>query len=191
MHKSQNTLLITIGALFCLLLFSMQARAQFLNMGLNHDSVSADILAQTYREDLWGQLGAYHHEEQGQRLQAGFLLSEPYWALSNNYWIGIGGQAVYLEAEEADGVAMAVGGMVSVALLPGLGLKAQISGFYAPAVIAFSGLDEYYDLQGRLILELLTNASVYVGHRKIHAGYEFIRNRTLDDATYVGAILRF
>lgn len=182
----------TIAA-FSLLLLSISTHtyAQFLNFGLNHDSVSADVLAPAERGELWAQLGAYHHEELGQRYQAGFLLSEPFWAMNQNYWVGIGGQGVYLEAEGPDGVALAVGGMISVALMPNLGLKAQLSGFYAPKVIAFSGLDEYYDVQGRLVLELLSNASVYLGHRKIHAGFEFIRDRELDDATYVGAILKF
>lgn len=181
--------LTTLCTLLCSI--SLQAHAQFLNFGLNHDSVSADVLAATHRGDLWAQAGVYHHEELGQRYQAGFLLSEAYWAMNQNYWIGIGGQGVYLDAEGPDGAAIAVGGMVSVALMPNLGLKAQLSGFYSPAVISFSGLDEYYDVQGRLVLELLSNASVYLGHRKIHAGFEFIRDRELDDATYVGAILKF
>lgn len=189
MHTSLKMVLSALTLTLCLA--SPQLKAQFLNLGLNHDSVSADILTTTYRADIWAQAGAYHHEEFGQRYQAGFLMSEAYWAMNQNYWIGIGGQGVFLEAEGPDGAAIAVGGMVSVGLLPSLGLKAQFSGFYAPAVIAFSGLDEYYDVQGRIVLELLTNASVYIGHRKIHAGFEFIKDRELDDATYVGAIIQF
>lgn len=192
MSSSKSMFFATLSTL--LILISSHSQAQFLNMGLNQDSVSADLLMNTHRADIWAQAGAYHHEELGQRYQAGFLLSEAYWNANQNYWIGIGGQGVFLEAEGSkgpDGAAIAVGGMVSIALLPGMGLKAQLSGFYSPAVIAFSGLDEYYDVQGRLVLDLLTTASVYIGYRKIHAGFEFIRDRELDDATYVGAILNF
>jgi len=182
--------LMFLGAL-CLGSTSLYAQSSLLNFGLNDDSVSADFLIPSFRQDIWTQAGLYHHEIYGQRYQMGFLLSEPQWSFTQNYWIGVGGQAVYLDADGPDGAAIAVGGLLSLGLSQELRLKAQLSGFYAPKVIAFSGLDRYYDAQARLVMELLSNVSVYLGHRRIHAGFEFIRDRELDDATYVGAILRF
>ncbi|MEJ2680278.1 MAG: YfaZ family outer membrane protein [Gammaproteobacteria bacterium] len=158
---------------------------------MSDHSVSLDFLGEARNNGVWTQLGAYHHDELGQRFYAGFLLSEINQSASQYYWLGLGGQIAYLDADGPDGTALPVGGMLSFPLIPGIKMKLQISGYYAPSVLAFNGLDKYYDAQARLVFDLMSNASLYVGYRRIHAGFEFIRDRDLDDGTYAGAILRF
>lgn len=194
MKKQQidmNRIFILALTLTMSTLLSTPTQANFLNFSLNDDAISGDYLGGFYRPGFWIHSGFYHHQDKGENYHAGLLLTEPHSNRDSRLWMGVGGQGVYFDADGPDGSALAIGGMASALLLPGLPLKGEFEGFYAPSVLAFNNIDHYYRFSARLVFDLMSQVSVYGGYRKIHLGFDKIQERDLDDTIHVGAIMQF
>jgi len=104
---------------------------------------------------------------------------------------GLGLRAVYVDGENEDGGAIALGGKVT-ARLPGLErLSLNLYGYGAPSVISFGDIDKYYELGFDVGYEVIKNASIYVGYREIRADIDPRGKIKADDGFHAGLRLNF
>ena len=77
----------------------------------------------------------------------------------------LGARAFWLDAEDDDGYGVALGIGVSREIL--FKLHASVEVYYAPDIITGGDFDDLFDADLRLRYQLLENASLFVGYRKL------------------------
>lgn len=190
LHNKKNLLFF----IFQGLLLSQSALAQTLDASLNDDTVSAEIIGQSYqRPELSLSLGFFHHRNNGEMANAGFYLTEvPGHKSSQRPDISIGAKLLAFDINDGgpEGSALAFGGKITLPLLQP-DFSVQAIGFYAPRVTAFEDSDSYFEGALRLVFHLISPADLFVGYRKISIGLEDEPGFNLENDVYAGAVLRF
>ena len=154
----------------------------------------------------------YRHENPLYDINAGYLRNDNsnndvyyFGILAGGYYqqvlpaptrMGIGVIGVGVDTDEGDGGAVAVAGTIRFPLhigFPGLALEGKIS--YAPSIISFGDVDEYFEIDAKIVYNALPNASIFAGLRNVEADIEKIDGTTesikVDDGFYGGVRLRF
>ena len=189
-------------ALLSLIFFSSAtAVAGTLDFNVNNDAVTGQLSGQPFERpevSLFG--GFFYHQDDGQTLNLGILLSDPV-ENERDYrpWAKVGLKAVAFESDErngdSSGSAIAPGGMLTFFVPNVQNLYVDFIGYFAPEVLAFGDSDRYWEVSARLTYQLMSTADVYVGYQHIEFSREERRRRdneiTLDDSLHVGAVLRF
>jgi hypothetical protein len=111
--------------------------------------------------------------------------------------IGIGVLGVGIDADDVgDGGAVALSSTIRFPLnigFPGLALEGKVS--YGPSFSSFGDVEEYFEIDGRLVYNALPNASIFIGLRNVEAEIEQDDGSTvdvkIDDSLYGGIRLRF
>lgn len=110
--------------------------------------------------------------------------------------MSIGVIGVGVDTEEGDGGAAALAGAVRFPLnvaFPGLAVEAKVS--YAPSIISFGDIENFFEIDAKLVYNALPNASVFAGLRNIQAEVEKSDGTTekikIGDGFYGGVRLRF
>ncbi|MDM4771726.1 YfaZ family outer membrane protein [Solimonas sp. SE-A11] len=121
----------------------------------------------------------------------GVLLTGDTGARDAKVTAGLGIRAAYIDGENADGSAIALGGQVDVRM-PGFERVALGAyGYFAPDVTTFGDTDKYYDVGLSLGYEVIKDASVYVGWRKVVAKLDGGGEIEADDGFNIGLRLNF
>jgi hypothetical protein len=99
----------------------------------------------------------------------------------------LGLRMYYIDLEaDFDGLAIGIGGAISVAVPQVEGLEAQFEAYFAPGVLAFNDLERHVDISIRALYRVITNGSVYLGYRKANVDFEGIPSGDVDDGLHVG-----
>lgn len=190
--RTHFTRLLLIS-LTCVLTPSV-AFADLLDINVNNSTVYGQLLMHSFEKPELSFFGdIFHDEDENKIIGLGFYLSEPV-EDERHYrpWIKIGMKAIGFETEfENDGGAIVPGGVVSF-YIPGVtGLYFDAYGFYAPRVLSFGDAEDYVEISGRLVYQIMTAADVYFGYRHIEISLDKVKDIVMDDAFHAGITFRF
>jgi len=139
-------------------------------------------------------LGALWRSEDGADAfvpHVGILLTGDAGARDAQVTAGLGVRLAYIDGENKEGGAVALGGQVDVRI-PGyerIALGAYAYG--APEVTSFGDADSYYDIGVSVGYEVIKDASVYIGWRQVEADVDGGGDIEADDGFHAGLRLNF
>ncbi|HHM05314.1 MAG TPA: hypothetical protein ENJ19_06175 [Gammaproteobacteria bacterium] len=184
----------SVAALACFISAGSAGAAQSLDISLSDDTarvVYAGPTGQqgfgrgeftvgllfTEQEDFFGELGIRVIGEAG--TDAPGLLA------------GVAVKAVGVAADAGDAVALTLGGLVDYAPppLPRLHLEAAVN--YAPGIVTFLDGDRFYHWSLGVGYEVLRDATVYLGYRKMRLSIDKGPDLNLDNGGHLGLKFKF
>ncbi|MEH6470957.1 MAG: YfaZ family outer membrane protein [Halopseudomonas sp.] len=166
-------------------LLSSAVSANTFNLGLNNDTVEAGLKIPFSAS---GQISAnyLYADDEGKILDIGFQTIHN----SSNNRIELGGKLLKLWSKKRNnGQAFALGGAYRMPVAPSI--TAAIEAYYAPSVLSWSGVDRFYNIDAKLMYEVMPTADLYLGYRDVHFKFDSESDQTLDQSFYLGAELKF
>ncbi len=128
-------------------------------------------------------------DENESLFHVGLQVSGDNWSKSGTVSIGLGGRIVYAAPRDYDLLAIAFGGTLRFSPVPRLGIGGHA--FFSPQITSFGDSEGYQEVGLRLDYQLLPQAFVYVGHRKVEVDFDTPDDWVLDDEVHVGMKLTF
>ncbi len=106
--------------------------------------------------------------------------------------VGLGGRLVFVETDPASGAALAIGAWARFNI-PGADRFAVSGSIYAaPEVTSFADMEKFMQFSIRGEYEVLRNASIYLGYRRVRADFDVTsRSVTLDKGLHLGMKFNF
>lgn len=104
---------------------------------------------------------------------------------------GVGARLQYVGADHEDGGALALGGNLRLKLLKADRLRFNANLWYGPDPASFGDIDDFLEYGVSIGYELLRDAEVYVGYRKIEVGVDGGGDVDLEDGAHIGIRLQF
>lgn len=163
--------------------------ADSLDINLHDEAIRATYtgLMQQSR-GLSGELGALYVEDEQKNsetlVHGGLLVSGENWSKSGTLDISIGGRMVYASPADVELLAIAFGGRVRFSPVPRLGIGGHI--YYAPDITAFLDSEDYQEVGARLDYQILPQAFLYVGYRKVTANFGGPVDWEMDEGGHAG-----
>ncbi|MGQ0529321.1 MAG: YfaZ family outer membrane protein [Panacagrimonas sp.] len=121
--------------------------------------------------DLGGLFGNDNRDEDIWAGHAGVMLTGDAGAQQANVTAGLGARLQYVDAEFDDGGALELGGRLEVRM-PGydrVGVSAYA--WYGPEAASFGDLDDVFEYAVAIDYEILRDAAIYIGYRKLKADF--------------------
>ncbi|QKT03265.1 hypothetical protein HUS23_05310 [Ectothiorhodospiraceae bacterium 2226] len=111
------------------------------------------------------EFGFMYNEDSNAAVTAGLHIFNH--GLAGPNYLGLGGRIYGIQTDDADGLALALGGQGRWAPpeLGGVGLGGHL--YYAPRIVSFLDADRVQEVGVRLDYQLIPHAFIYVGHRDI------------------------
>ena len=180
-------------ALLCVL-GTTPALADSIDINLHDDAIRGTYTAQLQStQGLSGELGALYVEDNANNsetlVHAGLLVSGENWSKSGTLDISIGGRLVYATPGDLELMALGFGGRLRFSPVPRLGIGGHF--YYAPDITSFMDSEAYQEVGVRLDYQILPQAFVYVGYRKVEADFGGPVNWEMDDDGHVGFKMTF
>ncbi len=104
---------------------------------------------------------------------------------------GLGARLQYVNADHENGGALALGGNLRVKLLQADRLRFNANLWYGPDPASIGDIDEFLEYGVAVGYEVLRDAELYVGYRKIKIGVDGGPNVDLEDGAHIGIRLQF
>ena len=95
------------------------------------------------------------------------------------------------KAQNNNAVALALGGMVRYAPFPDRRLGLIASLYYSPNIVTFGDTDRCAEIGARMEFEIIPQALVYLGYRRIEFGLEAKPNVILEEGAHLGVRIIF
>jgi hypothetical protein len=197
MRNAKIALFSTAAAL----LLSLNAQASSLDLNISGDSArltyAASLPAQNDSEIEWdvGYLFAEDNnsEENIGVAHLGIHTLGDVGAAPHKVVAGLGGRVLWLNAEnlDVDAIAVGIGGKFEARIkgYDRLGFGGHI--YYAPDVISFGDLDSAIEYQAWVGYQLLRTGDVYLRYRQLKAEHDTAGDITVDNGFNVGIKLSF
>lgn len=140
-------------------------------------------------------VGALYQDESGSDAllgHVGLMILGDTGAPKANIKAGVGGRAVFLDSDSGiTGAAIALGGTLDgrVPDFNRIGGRAWL--FYAPSVSAFDDIDKYIEFGVSVDYQLIRQASVVLGYRKLEAGLDGGPDVEIEDSAFIGLRMVF
>ena len=152
-----------------------------------------DLTSRGYN-GLTADFGFLYNEDKKQLndtlVHAGLMVSGENWSQSGTFDISIGGRLIYAAPTNNDLSALAFGAKLRFSPVNRLGIGGAI--FYAPSITSFMDADSYTETSLRLDYQILPQAFVYIGHRKIEVDINGGANNVeLDEGVHLGFKMLF
>ena len=172
--------------------------ADSIDINLHDDAIRATYTGVMQRtRGLSGEVGLLYAEDKNNDsetlVHGGLLVSGENWSKSGTFDIAIGGRLLYASFDASPNneelLALAFGGRVRFSPVPRLGIGGHFS--YAPDITAFMDSEAYEEYGLRLDYQILPQAFVYLGYRKIEVDFGFPENVELDDNGHIGFKMAF
>ncbi|OPX54144.1 YfaZ precursor [Oceanospirillum multiglobuliferum] len=166
------------------------AQAATVDLNINNDTVRAEYDAPLPQNRLSVSVGGLYHEENSATTTLAMVGAHTQEDTAT-YSMGVGGKGYWLNATgSVSGLALGLGvqGSVSIPQIP----QVRVGGhfYYAPRVISFGDIDGLSDLEVRGYYQLLKDADVYLGYRKL--GVDVGSNSDdLESGFNVGFVMHF
>lgn len=162
----------TVSGAICFGLAGSALAGGSIDISLSNESIRAEHGAVRDGTAAYLTVGGWYHLEDGMMANAGFHAIDP-----NNsrpeLIAGLGGKAYLFDVPGHDTtVTIGLGGfaMYQPEQLDGFG--GEIHAYYAPQVLAFGKLSQFFDVQARLTYEVLPQGKVFVGYSHLEADYD-------------------
>ncbi|TDU31974.1 YfaZ precursor [Panacagrimonas perspica] len=104
---------------------------------------------------------------------------------------GLGARLQYVNADHENGGALALGGNLRLKLLNADRLRFNANLWYGPDPASFGDIDEFIEYGVSIGYELLRDAEIYIGYRKIEVGIDGGPDVDLEDGAHIGIRLEF
>lgn len=184
------------------------ARATGVDLALGNTAASIAVLFNPYQFYAGGgselALGAFTNEA-GDRLAHATLLARGYRRSGNSqYSLGAGIKAVYGDLEIGDDLviddedseqvgALALGVQAGVLLSSSRSTPVEFIGeaFLAPSIASFTDAERYLELAARLQIEVIPQARVYLGYRRLTIDTNDYDSLNIDSGFHVGLKVTF
>lgn len=176
-------------------LVSMPVLADSIDINLHEEAIRATYTAQLQStQGLSAEGGLLYMEDKDTKesetmVHAGLLVSGENWSETGTFDIALGARMVYATPADLDMLAVAFGGRMRFSPVPRLGIGGHF--YYAPNITAFMDVEEYTEYGVRLDYQVLPQAFVYVGYRRITADFGVPGEWEIDDSGHVGFKLAF
>lgn len=111
------------------------------------------------------------------------------WSKQGNFDIGLGGRMIFVDAGPDEGGNLAFGGRVRFSPVPRVGLGGSL--FFAPKITSFLDSEGYLEWNLAVDYQLLTQAFIYAGYRKVEIDIKDKSDYKMDDNLHLGMRLTF
>ncbi len=185
--------LLGLALVFYAGIVSAQTTARAFDISLNGDMVDAGFTWRLGDRKLLADVGWLHNQDRGDVVGGGIHLVDAASTGDDPLQAGMGLRALYINPElsGASGTAVALGGFVRYSLPNANRFNVGAHGYYAPDVVAFSDLTEFYELGARVGYNVLRDGDVFLGVRTVKAEFEGAGRLSLDSGLHIGFEFRF
>ncbi len=185
---------LALASTTALAIASAPASAGALDINLGNNSAQFQYSSPMGRDSLGKSefhAGFLYNDEDNLFFDSGILVKNEVGSNVPGVTVGVGIKGLIAKADSNDAVAMALGGQIRFAppFASRFGLAGQF--YFAPDIVTFGDADRYIETGVRLEYEILPQALVYVGYRKIKFGLEVRPDVTLDEGAHVGVKITF
>ena len=136
----------------------------------------------------------FHHQDNGNILGAGFHLTGDASGGQSPVAAGLGGRLYYVDSDtraKDSGGALALGGYLEYTFPQFNRFTVGGSAYYAPGVLSFGDVDDYLEYGAWAGYSVLRDGVVYLGYRRLEAGFDGTPDVTFDTGMHLGLRLRF
>jgi hypothetical protein len=186
-----RTLCAALGLALGTLLTAGPAAAGDLDFDLSNNAARFDFRFPVTESGLEADLGILHHEKDGDMLFGGIQLVDDAGGGSEAFTVGLGVRAVSLDANTADGTAVAIGGFFDYVVPEYNRFAMGGYAYIAPAVTSFGDMERYLEYGVRAGYRVMKKASLYVGYRDVSADFIGGVDATIDQGLHAGISLEF
>ncbi|MEO8153710.1 MAG: YfaZ family outer membrane protein [Rhizobacter sp.] len=164
------------------------AHAADFTFGLSNKALAADFTSQPIGQGLEFTVGGLHHSDNGNVGTTGLQVSQQ---INSNFAASLGGKIYFIQNDTRNASAIALGGMVDMALpaLPQVHVGAH--GWYAPKVTSFNHTDSVQDLGASISYRVLSNGEVFAAYRNVRIEYQREGGLTIQNGVLFGMKLSF
>ena len=191
-----------VATLVGALVVSSPSRAELFDASIGEDSVRLAVsgpLSRLFAVDkgeyeFGGQFGDIEDfdSENYYALHAGATLRGDAGGTANTSLTGgLGARVQFVDADSEDGGALALGGNATLKLLQANRLRFNAALWYGPDPATVGDIDEYLEYSVSVGYEVLRDAELYVGYRKVEVGIDHGPNVDLEDSAHIGVRLQF
>ena len=164
-----------------------------LDLNVNNDAVriTGDL---DLSNNLIVDASLFYHQDNGSVLGAGLHLTGDASGGRSPIEAGLGGRVYWVDSDTAgkdSGAVVPLGGFVQYTFPKFNRFSIGGSVHYAPSVLSFGDLDDYLEYQAWGGYSVLRDGIVYVGYRRIEAGFDGSPDVKFDTDLHVGLKLRF
>jgi hypothetical protein len=189
---SRKILMGMVAGLIC-----SSAMAFDLEIALSKDTANFEAIIESESVGFNGadlSFGAFYNDESDYALTAGLLIDGTP-AGDQPFTFGLGGKFYYIDVDndevDARTTAVALGGGVKYHIPARMPMAVGGDLYFVPNITAFGDADGMYDLRLRYEIDVLPNATAFVGYRRFEVDYEDSGDYELDDNAHLGIRFQF
>lgn len=188
-----NQALLALGLCFWAGLASAQTTGTALDINLNNDSARFGFSWRLGNPNYLADLGWLYNQDDGDVIHGSFHLVDAAASPDTPLQAGLGVRLVYTRTDPSvfDGSAIALGGFVRYTLPAANRFNVGGYAYYAPDVTSFGDQSEYYEVGARVGYNVIRDADIYLGVRRVEAEYDRFGSYTFDSGLHLGFELRF
>lgn len=185
---------ISVSSMLCAgMVLSSSAIASSLEASLSDEAARIQYEGGFESNELNLGVDYLHHEDNGDLAGVSLYTSGDSLGNIDSLKTAIGAKFVYLDVNDSDlsGGALALGGFVkhNLAAVNLVSIRADL--FYAPNVVSFGDADGFLEMSVRAEYQLMENADVFLGVKKIEMDFEGIGEADIDDSIFLGIGINF
>jgi hypothetical protein len=179
---------------FSLLAFSATALADDFDINMNDTSVQLQYGASMGKDTLGRaalHLGYLYAKEKNSFLDLGFQVKDELGSNAPGVTVGFGLKGLYADSKNYSASAMAIGGLVRYA--PFNDTRFGIGGlvYLSPNIVTFGDADRYIETGAKLDYEVIPQAVIYLGYRKIEFRLSSGPDAILNEGAMIGLTMSF
>lgn len=168
------------------------ASASELDLNISDEAFELEYAATPTAGGARSSAGVVHHEDDIFVGNLGLHLVDNAGSEMRPVNVGLGGKLLFVDGDLQSGGALAIGAFGRFNLTNANRIALAGGLHYAPEVTSFGDLEGYLEFDARIEYEVLRNASIYLGYRKIRGDFELTPgNVTLDSGVHFGMNFRF
>jgi hypothetical protein len=119
----------------------------------------------------------------------GLMVSGENWSEKGSFDISVGGRLAYTSPDDDDLLSLALGGDVRFSPIERVGFSGNV--FYSPKILSFMDSEGYIEYGLRVDYQLLPQAFVYMGYRKLEFDVEDGPTVEYDNSFNIGLKMMF
>ena len=127
-----------------------------------------------------------HHTDNGDLISGRFRIEQSLYDVNTDFKAGIGARALYVDATNSSGGALALSGTLRYAFPQNNKIWISVLIDYAPQVVSFGDLENFYNGEFAFGYQLIDHANVYLGARYIRTDFERESSFILDRGVFFG-----
>jgi len=172
---------------------SAQTTTRAFDINLNGDVVAADFAWRLGNAKLLADVGWLHNDDRGDIIHAGMHLVDEAASGSDPLQAGLGIRAAFIDPDvsSVDGGAVALGGFVRYVIPQANRFHVGGHVYFAPGVVSFGDIDQYYEIGARVGYNVIRDADVYVGVRSTKVDFDGAGDLSFDSGLHLGFQFRF